>query len=111
MVFIELPIFVRCSAALFSDEDLTELQNMLLENPKAGDIISGSRGLRKLRVPLPGRGKRGGARVIYYYWGSKEQCYLVYAYAKNVAADLTRDQLRRLAAMIAAEVGDERKTV
>ncbi len=67
MVFIELPIFVRCSAALFSDEDLTELQNMLLENPKAGDIISGSRGLRKLRVPLPGRGKRGGARVIYYY--------------------------------------------
>ena len=107
MVFIELPIFTRCAAYLFSDEDLAEMQNTLLENPAAGDLIPGGRGLRKLRVPLPGRGKRGGARVIYYHWVSKEQCYLVYAYAKNVAADLTQEQLQRLAAVIDTEVRDE----
>lgn len=107
MVFIELPIFIRCANALFSDEDLAEMQNTLLENPSAGDLIPGGRGLRKLRVPLPGRGKRGGARVIYYYWIVKEQCYLVYAYAKNRAADLTQEQLHRLASVMDAEVRDE----
>lgn len=104
MVFVELPIFVRCANELFSDDDMRELQVTLLENPAAGDLIPGGRGLRKLRVPLPGRGKRGGARVIYYHWVSKEQCYLVYAYAKNAAADLTKDQLRRLADVIDVEV-------
>ena len=107
MVFVELPIFLRCAAELFSDEDIAVLQNILLENPGAGDLIPNGRGLRKLRVPLPGRGKRGGARVIYYHWVSKEQCYLVYAYAKNVSANLTSDQLRRLAEVMQAEIRDE----
>jgi len=104
MVFVELPIFVRCASDLFSDEDIAELQRTLLENPAAGEPIPGGRGLRKLRMPLPGRGKRGGARVIYYHWFSKEQCYLVYAYAKNVASDLSKEQLHRLADVIADEV-------
>lgn len=56
MVFVELPIFVRCAAELFSDEDIAGLQNILLKNPDVGDLIPGGRGLRKLRVPLPGRG-------------------------------------------------------
>lgn len=107
MVFIELPIFLRCAGELFSDQDLRLLQNTLLENPLAGDLIPGGRGLRKLRAPLSGRGKRGGARIIYYYWTSKEQCYLVYAYAKNVAADLTKAQLHRLAEVIESEVDHE----
>ena len=104
MVFVELPIFIRCAQALFSDDELRELQVTLLENPAAGDLIPGSRGLRKLRVPLPGRGKRGGARVIYYHWVSHDRCYLVYAYAKNVAADLSKEQLQRLADLIDVEV-------
>jgi hypothetical protein len=104
MVFVELPIFVRCASDLFSDEDIAELQGTLLENPDVGGLIPGGRGLRKLRMPLTGRGKRGGARVIYYHWVSKEQCYLVYAYAKNMASDLTKEQLRRLADVIDAEV-------
>ncbi len=83
------------------------MQTVLLDNPAAGDLIPGGRGLRKLRVPLTGRGKRGGARVIYYHWVSRECCYLVHAYAKNRATDLTRDQLQRLAAVIEAEIRDE----
>jgi len=97
MVFVELPIFIRCAASLFTDEDLVDLQVTLLENPSAGDLIKEGRGLRKLRVPLPGRGKSGGARVIYYHWVSEQQCYLVYAYAKSVAEDLTKAQLKALA--------------
>ena len=100
MVFVELPIFIRCAESLFTDEDLAELQLTLLKNPSAGDLIRSGKGLRKLRVPLLGRGKRGGARVIYYHWVSEQQCYLVYAYAKNVVADLTPEQLQRLAALM-----------
>ena len=76
MVFIELPIFIRCAASLFTDEDLVGLQVTLLENPAAGDLIKEGRGLRKLRVPLPGRGKSGGARVIYYHWVSEQHATL-----------------------------------
>ena len=108
MVFVELPIFVRCAQDMFSDDDLRELQVTLLKNPAAGDLILGGRGLRKWRVPLPGRGKRGGARVIYYHWVSHDQCLLVFAYAKNVAADLTKDQRRRLADVIDVEVNHGR---
>jgi hypothetical protein len=108
MVFVELPIFVRCAEELFSDDDMRELQVTLEKNPSVGDLIPGGRGLRKFRVPLLGRGKRGGARVIYYHWVSHEKCYLVYAYAKNVTADLTKDQLRRLADVINAEVNHGR---
>ena len=97
MVFVELPLFIRCAASLFTDEDLAELQLTLLENPAAGDLIKEGRGLRKLRVPLPGRGKSGGARVVYYHWVSEQQCYLIYAYAKNVAENLTKAQLKALA--------------
>ena len=106
MVFVELPIFIRCAAELFTDDDLAGIQRILLENPAAGDLIPGGRGLRKLRAPLPGRGKRGGGRVIYYHWLSQSQCYLIYAYAKNTTADLTKDQLQRLAALMNSEVRD-----
>ena len=108
MVFIELPIFIRCARELFSDDDLRELQVTLLENSAAGDLIPGGRGLRKLRVPLAGRGKRGGARVIYYHWVGHDLCYLVYAYAKNATTDLTKDQLRRLAEVIDTELSHGR---
>lgn len=106
MIFVELPIFTRCAQGLFEEDELAQLQFALLENPEAGDRLQGGRGLRKLRVSLPGRGKRGGARVIYYHWASESRCYLVYAYAKNHAADLTKDQLKQLAELMAAEVQD-----
>lgn len=104
MIFIELPIFIRASETLFSDDDIRAMQNTLLENPSAGDLIQGGRGLRKLRVPLTGRGKRGGARIIYYHWVSQSHCYLIYAYAKNVSADLTPEQLHKLATVMEKEL-------
>jgi hypothetical protein len=69
----------------------------LLDNPSAGDLIRVSGGLRKLRWLVSGRGKRGGARVIYYHYISADHIYLIYGYTKNEQEDLTREQLKLLA--------------
>jgi hypothetical protein len=104
MVFIELPLFQKYLQ--FTDEELAAIQEEILEDPKRGDLIPGGRGLRKLRAAIAGRGKRGGARVIYYVWNEQDRCYLIFAYAKNVQGDLTRGQLKTLAAVMAEELDD-----
>lgn len=106
MIFVELPVFTRVAAELFDDEALRRIQEILLADPEAGDLIPAGGGLRKLRTALPGRGKRGGARVIYYWWSRKQRCYLVYAYAKNEKSDLTREQLKQLARIMKEETQD-----
>lgn len=68
MLFVELTPFIAFRAEHWTDDELRELQNYLLENPAAGEVIRGSAGLRKLRWAASGRGKRGGARVIYYHY-------------------------------------------
>jgi hypothetical protein len=98
MVFIELPAFT--DQKLFDDEGLRALQSTLLLDPYAGDVIQGGRGLRKMRVALPGRGKRGGARVIYYFWSTNDICYLVFAYPKNAQENLTAAQVKILSKLM-----------
>jgi len=78
------------------DDHYRELQEMLIGNPDAGDVIPGSGRLRKLRWRLAGRGKRGGVRVIYYRVMTAGQIYMLYVYAKNVTDDLSREQLKAL---------------
>lgn len=69
-LFVELPSFSRFRADYLDDEGLRSLQNALLANPDGGDVIEGTGGLRKLRHAdrRRGKGKRGGLRVIYYWW-------------------------------------------
>ena len=98
MVFVELPLFTK--HAPFTDDELAALQQTVLDNPLAGDLIPGARGLRKIRAALGGRGKRGGARVIYYLWSARDCCYLVFAYAKNEQADLTAAQMKVLGSLM-----------
>jgi hypothetical protein len=66
MLFIETPVFTRQIKALVDDDAYGELQRLLGAHPEIGDLIEDTGGLRKVRMALPGRGKRGGARVIYY---------------------------------------------
>ena len=106
MIFVESPQFTRAITELMNDDGYRLLQAVLLENPEAGAIIVGSGGLRKVRWALPGRGKRGGARMIYYFWVVKSRIYLLYAYSKSAKGDLTREQVKILAGLMQREVRD-----
>jgi hypothetical protein len=79
---------------------LRALQSFLLVSPDAGDLIRGGAGLRKLRWSAQGRGKRGGARVIYYWHVPGERIYLIYGYVKSDREDLTPQQVRTLAGLM-----------
>jgi hypothetical protein len=90
----------------FTDDEWAAIQEEIHEDPRRGDLIPGGHGLRKLRAAVGGRGKRGGARVIYYVWNERDRCYLIFAYAKNVQGDLTLAQLKALAQVMAKELDD-----
>jgi hypothetical protein len=87
--FIETPTFTRLLAALLTDDEYSGLQNVLVENPERGDIIKGGGGIRKLRHALPGRGKSGGVRVIYYWLRNDGQIYMLLIYPKSKKDNLT----------------------
>lgn len=99
MVFIETPIFTKRLKELLSDDLYADFQRKLAEHPEMGDLIEGTGGLRKVRVAVAGRGKRGGARVIYYHFTSASQIAMLTIYAKNEQDDLSpaqREILRRI---------------
>lgn len=96
MEFIETSVFSKSAHGLLGEDDLVDLQSVLMLRPEAGAIIPGTAGCRKLRWALPGRGKSGEARVIYYWLRSDHQIYLLLAYAKNRQENLTPEQARLL---------------
>ena len=96
MVFIETPIFTKLVKELLPDEHYRELQRILLLRPDAGHIIQGSGGLRKIRWNIPGRGKRGGVRIIYYWDVPGDTIYMLLIFKKSKQEDLTPEQLKTL---------------
>jgi len=76
--------------------------------PEAGKVVPGSGGIRKVRWAASGRGKRGGARILYYLANRQNQIFMLYAFAKNERVDLTKDQLSVLKKAVATEFEDER---
>jgi len=99
MIFIETSIFTREIKQLLPDEQYRMLQTALLLRPDAGDLIKGSGGLRKIRWNLPGRGKRGALRVIYY-WDPPDVIFMLLPYGKTDQEDLTPQQLKLLRALV-----------
>ena len=95
MEFVESSLFTRQIGRLLSDEEYRDLQVVLTRSPRAGDVIPGGGGLRKIRWRSGGRGKRGGIRVIYYCW-LEQRLYMVFAYDKAEQGDLTPEQLKVL---------------
>ena len=79
----ETPTFTRQCAKIFSDEEKSELIEYLAKNPLAGDEIPGTGGFRKIRFAASGRGKRGGARIIYDYLDDEFPLYALLAYTKK----------------------------
>lgn len=99
--FIEVPLFTKKWKELgLTDEDLRDLQNILLQNPKSGDVIQGTGGLRKIRIPMKGRGKSGGSRVIYIDIEVKDVIYFINVYTKNEKDDLTEDEKKAFKAVV-----------
>lgn len=94
--FIELEPFARVRDDLLDDDEFLRLQRFLIAEPQAGDVIPGSDGCRKLRWALSGRGKRGGARVIYFLRLREDEIVLVTMYAKNVRGNIDAKLLKRL---------------
>lgn len=99
--FIEVPMFTKKWKELgLTDETLRELQNILLNDPKTGDVIQGTGGLRKIRIPMPNKGKSGGSRVIYVDIELKEIIYFINVYTKNEKDDLTEEEKKAFKAIV-----------
>ena len=97
MEFIEASAFTRHIYDYLSEEEYVGLQSFLLQYPESGRIVPGSGGVRKLRWAFAGRGKSGGARVIYYYKRSQSEIWLLTIYSKNEVANIPGHMLRRIA--------------
>ena len=96
MEFIETPIFTKWITQTISDDSYQELQKLLIENPEYGKVIPGGNGIRKIRWNLENRGKRGSARIIYYYKVIADQIFMLFAYSKKEQGDLTSKQKKLL---------------
>ena len=110
-VFVELPPFERYRSDYLDDDSFLMLQRVLLLNPEAGDVIPGAGGLRKMRFgdERRGKGKRGGLRVIYYWWDAGSQFWLFTVYDKDEMSDLTKAQRQLLKEMIKKELESRRR--
>ena len=106
MTFTEHPVFTRRITELLTDEEYREFQADLAANPKAGDVIPGLGGLRKIRLALPGRGKRGGARVLCLLFVRAETVFLLYVFTKGEFEDLPPDK-RRVIRRLVEEIKKE----
>jgi hypothetical protein len=111
LTVVETPEFVRRIDTLMGDEERTALITYLATNPTAGDLIPGTGGVRKLRWGLEGRGKRGGARIIFFFHGTRLPLFLLTAFAKNERADLSqadRNSFRELTKVLVNTYGRRR---
>lgn len=103
MIIIETSIFTRQVVSFLPDDEYRKLQVLLANRPTAGDLIRGSGGLRKIRWALPGQGKRGGVRVIYYWAVAHERLLMLFMYPKTERGDLTPEQIKVLRQIIETE--------
>jgi hypothetical protein len=98
--FISLHAFDRMAEGLLDDEDIRLIQQTLMDTPHTGAVVQRAGGLRKLRIAVPGRGKRGGARLLYLYVQIRGVIYFVAVFDKATQANLTIADYRVLAALV-----------
>ena len=92
-VFVYAPYYEKCLESMgLTNEDARQIENAILENPKIGNVIPGTGGLRKFRIPINGHGKRGGARVLYVDFVMFDKVYLIAAYTKNEKDDISEKE-------------------
>ena len=97
MVFIETSLFTKLLPRYLNDDEYRALQLYLLEHPDSGDIVRGSGGVRKVRWSLPGKGKSGGIRVIYYWKMTAGEIWMLTLYAKSEKSTIAGHILKQIA--------------
>jgi hypothetical protein len=102
---VESPLYLARAERLMGDAERGHVIDVIAANPSAGVLIKGLNGVRKMRIPLRGRGKRSGGRVIYWFHSPDYPAVLMLVFAKNEAGDLTSDERKRLAALSAMLMG------
>jgi hypothetical protein len=113
MTVAETSAFIAQAKDVFTDEEREDSVNMIAADPKCGEVMQGTGGVRKVRVALSGRGKRGGARVIYFYHDDGMPLYLLAVFAKNEKDNLSkaeRNALKTVTGQIVAAWKKRRKT-
>ena len=96
----ELPEYIRRAEKLMSDAERLDVVNYLAAQPKAGDLMEGTGGVRKLRWGRGAKGKSGGVRVIYYVHSDLMPLYLLTLFAKNERANLSKAERNELADLV-----------
>lgn len=102
---VETEPYLARASSILSEEERSSIVDLVSAGPETGALIPGTGGLRKLRVAASGRGKRGGARVIYFVAPKDRPVYLLLIYAKNESDDLTSQQTAVLKRLIASIEG------
>jgi hypothetical protein len=96
----EVPYYISHAEKLLTAAERQEIIDFLAARPKAGDLIEGTGGIRKLRWAYGGRGKSAGVRVIYYFHSEAMPLYLITLFAKNERANLAKSERNELAKMV-----------
>jgi hypothetical protein len=94
--FIETQLFTRLIEDYLSAQEYVALQQALIEDPEAEAVVPGSGGVRKLRWAAPGRGKRGGYRVIYFVRRAHGVTWMLTMYPKNVTDSIPAHILKQI---------------
>ena len=105
---IETPPYLAEAERLFSAEERATIIDTVSTDPRCGVVIPGTGGVRKLRVAVSGRGKRGGARVIYLFGGEDVPVFLLTVFAKNERSDLSQKERGNLGKLTAAMLREYR---
>ena len=108
-VVVETPPYLADADRLFTAEERAAIVDRVAIDPRCGVVIPGSGGIRKLRFGFGGRGKRGGARVIYLFGGDDVPVFLLAAFAKNEKADLTAAERQALSKQVTKMLSDYRR--
>jgi hypothetical protein len=108
-VVVETPPYLADADRLFTAEERAAIVDRVAIDPRCGVVIPGSGGIRKLRFGFGGRGKRGGARVIYLFGGDDVPVFLLAAFVKNEKTDLTAAERQALSKQVTKMLSDYRR--
>ena len=110
VTIIETNAYLRRAERLLTEEERAACLELIAYDPNCGEVMQGTGGVRKLRIALAGRGKRGGARVVYFFHNESIPVFLLDVFAKNEKANLTKAERNAMAELtrVLARYGEQR---